>query len=1228
MLTASAQTPSLDQPPRWDLPSGPLWLLDAPGEAPPALVWRHPWSGGLLKVGMALRHAASTHHPQLAAPQRWWKQDDFLYLSAPYPGGEPLAALGQDRLTFGAAVDALTPMALALKSAHRRGTFHGALSPARVFFDPATSRLSAVGTGEWVVQHTGDRQPSPLADIESLARVLLRLTMPADEARAARPNFETIPSFAIGILERAISPDPARRPQSIDELLAGLRFRSSEGLDAPAFTPLENDAPVSIIGGVVRGLDHFEHPRQGPGLRFTLDHGESGSVGVFFYARHHSEVYTSARNLWEGARLNLIDAAPVADSRGRRFLTAGPDTLPVVEPQWPVSVSDVLKAQGCPQRVLVDARDPGELTHHLAFGNLIHGMLEDLTGAEALDFDTSLARRLPGLRLDLLAAGVDDATLASLEVHAREHFDNIRRLTAPRTRQLGDEPTATRVGWSGRHVEATRFSSRYGLEGRIDLVVESPQEGVQIIELKSGKPWDDHIGQVRSYALLWEELARAEGLPMTGHLLYSRDGTMRQTSLDDIERERRILRARNDLVAHYRAQVDPAFDYRAPYYMEEPALCRQGDCRFRRDRCKMQSELLGLAPQPDYGVLSWPHTDPQLVRQARAYHAHMSRLVTMERWSDHAALGAIFEPQRLSERVEAGLCAPELHLEAVEGHPERARLRGKHLQIFSPGDSLLIHRGDIDASHILRGRCLSVDGDTLELRLRGAHFPDALAGPGYIADQPPARLGYRSAHQALYRVLRSQRDELLQVLVRPQTPGAAPLMTGAERRPSLHPATLDQLNAPQRQAIEAAISAPLGALIQGPPGTGKTTVIAHLTLEFAERDQRVLLAALTHTAVDTMLIKLLEAGDLRGRPPRFLRVGSASRSPAVVRALEARGLHPADYFADDLAAAHASLNRLGSRAEEPPIIATTTHSALRAPLIAFLERRLGKPAFDVTIVDEASQLTEPLALGPISLARRFVLVGDHAQLPPIVSSERALSSFIASEKSPFELSDTLRQAGLAGLDRSLFERLATAGLPVHMLQVQYRMNRAIMSFPAETFYQGKLSAAPQVEDRRMPAGPYRLDALTTDAPVSFVDVRGVENARTNLAEAHALLALLGELATHAPELSVGVISPFRAQVHLLRSLLASAELPPTEHSIDIDTVERFQGSERDVIIASLVKSERPGDFLSDPRRLNVTLTRARKKLIIVGHSGCLRQDPLFRPWLEHPQTTWHPWTHL
>ncbi|RVU47974.1 hypothetical protein EA187_00635 [Lujinxingia sediminis] len=1217
-------TSLLDQPPRWELRDSPVWLMDRDEEGE-YVVWRHEASGGLLRVSVALRHAATAHHPGLNAPQRWWLHDNALYLCAPYPGGELLANAALERLTFSAAVDAITPLALALKSAHRRSVVHGALGPERVFYEPTTGRLSAVGLGEWAALPRNVASPSPLTDIEGLARVLLFLTLPPREATAARPNFETIPSFAIGTLERAISPDPARRPQTIDEFLAGLRFRTSEGFDALPDAGDSDDTPVTILGGVVRDLDHFEHPRQGPGLRFTLDHGEEGSVGVFFYARHHSEVYNSARNLWEGARLNLIDASPLHDSRGRTFLTAGANTLPIVEPSWPVSVSDVLKAQGCPQRVLVDARDPGDLTHHLAFGNLIHGMLEDLTAPEPLSFEASLESRLPDLRLDLLAAGVDDATLASLEVQARTHFDHMRRLTAPRTHSASG-PGAARVGWSGRHVEATRFSSRYGLEGRIDLVVENPDEGVQIIELKSGKPWDDHIGQVRSYALLWEELARAESLPMTGHLLYSRDGTMRQAPLNDIDRERRILHARNDLVAHYRAQVDPAFAYRAPYYMEEPALCRQGTCRFRRDRCKAQSELLGLAPQPDYGVFAWPSTDPELVRQARAYHAHMSRLVAMERWSDHAALGAIFEPQRLSERVEAGLASADLHLEPVEGHPDRARLRGNNLQIFSPGDALLIHRGDVDASHILRGRCVSVDDDSLELRLRAAHFPEALSGPGYIADLPPARLGYRSAHQALYRVLREQRRDLLEVLVRPTTPAAQNAMRGQGATPNLHPATFDALNAPQRNAIEHALCAPTGALIQGPPGTGKTTVIAHLTLEAADRDQRVLLAALTHTAVDTMLIKLLEAGDQRGHHPHFLRIGSAAKSPRVARALQERGLNPDHYFADDLAHAHTSLNRLGEAVGRATIIATTTHSALRSPLIAFFERQRDRYAFDVAIVDEASQLTEPLALGPISLAHRFVLVGDHAQLPPIVSSERALSAFITADHSPFKLNDDLQQAGLAGLDRSLFERLASVGLPVHMLQVQYRMNRPIMSFPAETFYDNKLQAAPHVEDRHLPRVDLLHPALASDEPVAFLDVRGTEDARTNLKEARAVVELLSVLIDRAPSLSVGVISPFRAQVHLLRTLVADELTLPEGTSIDIDTVERFQGSERDVIIASLVKSERPGDFLSDPRRLNVTLTRARRKLIIVGHSGCLLQDPLFRPWLEHPHTTWHTWT--
>ncbi len=1243
-------TPLPSQAPRWNTPAGPVWIMEPDDGTGPLRVRALAGAPGLLKVGATLRYNSIAGHPRLQVPTHWWRSGDQTWTSLPLPDGAPLDAERPPRPTWTEAVEALTPLAVALKDAHRRGLVHGTLAPWNVFYHPLTHRLTAVDFGLWSMEplEAGpfcapemagppeSRQPLPASDIHNLARVLIHFALSPEEAFRATPNFETIPAYAISTLERSIQPDPSRRPQTIEEFLAGLTFggsvATSAALSKPGVSSPGSSRPQSgNRRGRVRQLETFENERRGEGIRFRLDQAEeNNSQGVFVYRDQAPLVFESLQHLWEGAELNLIAPRIIEDSSGTQFLTSGDQTLPVLEPHWPISVTDVLKARGCPQRVLVDMRDPGERTHHLAFGSLVHSFLEDLTADETLSFDDVAARRLPDLHLDFLAAGVDDEALSELVEQGRIHFENLRRFTGRRTARASGRD---RVGWCGEHVEATRYSTNYGLEGRTDLVVTDPRQGLQIIELKSGKPWHDHAGQVQSYALLWEELAAAEGMSASGYLLYSKTGEMKEVRLDEEDGKFPLIHGRNALVALFHSFVDPNSDFRAPHYLEYPKLCRQNACRFRKDRCKAQDQVLGLSDETQISKRVWTGVDSDLVRRARYYHGHLTRLIEMERWSDHAELGTIFQPARLAERIADGAAASDLTLTAGDG-PELATLHGENLHIFTPGDRLLVHRGDINATHLFRARIVDRDAnlqqDSVTLKLYSGQISSDLPDSGWIVDKMPARLGYRTAHRALYRVMENALPTILEVLLRPQLQeeSTADLI---DDDATLHPATAALLNDSQIQALNDALQHRRPAtLIQGPPGTGKTTVIAHLSLELAARKRSVLLAALTNTAVDTMLVQVLDAAKARGEePPPFLRLGSAHKSPLLAKNLRDRGLDPAKFFADDLGRDATSLKALARRLNEAKIVATTAHSALRHPVMTYLERHRQQPAFDVALIDEASQLTEPMALAPISSASRFVLVGDHRQLPPIVTSEQALTAFLRpidasdeQENSNSSLATALLEAGLGGLDQSLFERLA-AFLTPRLLTTQYRMHRSIMRFPAHQFYDGRLIAHPSVAEHHLDCrGEEIPETLSSQHPVVFVDVDGQEVGRTNPAEARAVLQTASHLLNLSPEASLGVLSPFRAQVHLLRRLRGEFDLPQL---FDIDTVERFQGNERDAILVSLVKTLRPGDFLADTRRLNVALTRARKKLIIFGSRSCLEQDPTFRQWLSSSETVVLSW---
>jgi DNA replication ATP-dependent helicase Dna2 len=335
-------------------------------------------------------------------------------------------------------------------------------------------------------------------------------------------------------------------------------------------------------------------------------------------------------------------------------------------------------------------------------------------------------------------------------------------------------------------------------------------------------------------------------------------------------------------------------------------------------------------------------------------------------------------------------------------------------------------------------------------------------------------------------------------------------------------------------------------------------------------DGPILLGAFTNTAVDKMLIALLE----HDPTTRFLRIGRASESPELAARLE----DPTEFFSEDLALKRRSVRAVREAISSVRIVAATAH---RASTLPYLRRR----AFEMAVVDEAGQLTEPLTLGLILRGRRFVLIGDDRQLPPVVRT--------------------------AGLAHSMFERLKreaeqTGSDALTLLDTQYRMHPQIMSVSNHLFYDGRLRAGVSAEDRLSPDG----------RPVVWIPVESSGADRKNENEARVVSDFVRDyIKTHGvrPE-SIGVVSPYRAQVVLLRKMLDGS-------GVTVDTVERFQGGERDIMMLSFVRSKATG-FVFDERRFNVAITRARRKLVLVAHPDLFRNSRYewISTFIETPRT--------
>ncbi|MDP8922940.1 MAG: AAA domain-containing protein [Chloroflexota bacterium] len=450
----------------------------------------------------------------------------------------------------------------------------------------------------------------------------------------------------------------------------------------------------------------------------------------------------------------------------------------------------------------------------------------------------------------------------------------------------------------------------------------------------------------------------------------------------------------------------------------------------------------------------------------------------------------------------------------------------------------------------------------------------------------------------------------------------------------------DDLNDGQRRAIEAALGLEPGGLllIQGPPGTGKTTMIAHLVRQLVargfwhgpDRPRPVLILANTHRACNEVVLKLHRRfPDLR---PYLVRVGTPTvgmepevREHILGERLGVRERLRSVDLARDGPAALARLVRVGNALHDEGLIFVGTLAAANRPELRGLE-------FETVIVDETGQATEPAALQALRhLVRgyrgRLVLVGDHRQLPPVVPDD-----IVAPEPTPALASLGLDAA--SGLRRSLFDRLATrAPEAVLTLADQYRMCGPISDLVSETFYDGRLRpGTPGVAayslrallDRvggRLPPEPIPAAVWDPDRPVVLIDTSRDPAARDTVAhlardetrdnprEAHLIAELVGVLldplspdARARVAREIGVISPYRRQNNRIRQELAD-RVGPLADLVRVDTVDRFQGGECDVVLISLVASNPAGSIgalHADWRRMNVAISRARAKLVVIG----------------------------
>ncbi|WP_417935944.1 AAA domain-containing protein [Haloarcula saliterrae] len=853
----------------------------------------------------------------------------------------------------------------------------------------------------------------------------------------------------------------------------------------------------------------------------------------------------TAEYLEPGMELAVYDPDE-REYQGETQYSVGGDSTVVVEPSFLVDVTDIRAWVQCPRMYYLRKLDGAELAYPLVKGTVVHEVFGDLLRGR--DVETAIDDQVHEAGLDI---GLLGRTAEEVAGDVRDHAKAIEGWLQQGTLSETDQ-------WRS---EMTLISERYGMKGRADAV----RRGMPV-ELKTGKNtkreprFQDKI-QATAYALMLGE-REAESLsasavmagdggaaqtpidaaPDTGTLLYTKNAAVERTEESgDLSPAKEfsigagllkyVVRTRNAIAAM-------EHDSGVPTGYEANAKCEY--C-FEQDTCMAVSGRLDQESKAGQVGVAIPDEE-------RAYFERFYRAIEAERRAVHREYAKLWE-QTPEERADDDRALVNLEPTGrteldggrwelrANGTGAVSKIREGDFVMASDGDPV---NGDAELGRVRRladGEIVVTTDEPLDLRR---------------LDVYPSEITTDRLQNALHDALLTQPPERKDVLF-------------GRRDPSFEAVeeTFIDNNAAQNEACQLAVGADDFALVHGPPGTGKTYTLARMVRALVEQGDRVLLSAFTNRAVDNAIEALEEQG-FRD----IVRVGTESgvREDMQRYRLEQSG----------------DPEECAGTLRNAQVVAATTATCGGTAMQS--------QSFDTAVVDEAGQLTEPGTLAATTLADRFVLVGDHQQLPPVVQSD----------------DETLSTS----LFQRLIEAFPEAGV---MLDRQYRMAQRIQAFASREFYDGQLRpatgavAAQRIDD---------LEGVTMDAlpahlrdGVSFVDPDGARTGNTNPAEADAVAQVVTAYReAGVPAGDIGVIAPFRAQV---------AELNRRLPEVAVDTVDRFQGSSKEVIVVSFVATGGlDGPIFEDYRRINVALTRAKKALVLVGDAEALGTDAVYGRMVE------------
>lgn len=918
-------------------------------------------------------------------------------------------------------------------------------------------------------------------------------------------------------------------------------------------------------------------------------------------------------------------------------------TLAILEPDTILNITDLNQADYCSRQYLLNRLVSSTQSVAAIRGNLVHSSFKELLKehdrGELMSGYTTRGEEMPlsalhrhfeqALQRSSIDLALINASSEEIRADVAPHLESLANWFQKQRTTLWDIPAShtddeiddADAPRSANLVRAETFllAPEIGLRGRLDLLWQQNSRQ-RLLELKTGGadgdlPRSAHRWQVQGYLALLAVRQHPAMKKALATLLYSgapgeaQDFGIRPT----IKQLQRVIEQRNILALSHVTGLPPA----------PPGPSRCTKCTML-NHCEQVSSLLDWQPpKPDQTDTPHVNIGAQFIAPAsvneneirgldgrgaastytprdKAFFARYYNLLHLEGLEGEKQQALLWQIS-VKERVERGTAIGDLEpmgkpVPTGQGEWQQA-FRCTNTSELREGDEILLSDGDPITGEVVTGTILGISSELVTV-----WTPELITHPRLI-DRYDTGIVHVRTLQNLLRWL--QADSHMRGLV------------AGTRRPRFTTISVPAqpgLNDEQNLAVERAMQMQDYLLIHGPPGTGKTSVIAGIVKRLCQQGQRILLAAFTNQAVDNMLKRLDREGF-----HDYVRLGhDRSVDGAIQGRLLKRliGEQPVREVLRGVPVVASTTATWSSEKYTPSAFNGDAHAD------SFLH-------FDVAIIDEAGQLTVPAILGALRFAKRFILVGDEKQLPPLVLSKTATES---------GLNDSLF-ALLKHRDYDYMKHHPEAISACVPLKVQYRMNKWISHFASKVFYDGQLTAHSSVANRVLAVAtvsqgfpqeaPSITRALDPAHSLVFLDVRGEEErSKVSNQEARTVRELVaGLLARGIAEADIGIIAPYRAQVATLRRHLFSDDIGWRALQLDtpltVDTVDRFQGGERPVIIISFATTVTPEaesqlrEHLTNQNRLNVALTRAQRKLILVGNASALEALPIFQRLLNY-----------